>query len=74
MNSEDVNKIEWSKIAMAIAVGIVFIMQQYHAMKLEDVKATIVPRKELTKTVMDKEDILQALQSITDRLDAMEGK
>jgi len=74
MNAEDISKIDFSKIFMGIAVAIVFILQQYFSMKLEDVKATIVPRKEITKTVMDKEDILQALQSITDRLDAMEGK
>ena len=74
MDAEDISKIDFSKIFMGIAVAIVFILQQYHSMKLEDVKATIVPRKEITKTVMDKEDILQALQSITDRLDAMEGK
>ena len=74
MEAEDINKIDWSKIVMALAVGIVFILQQYHAMKLEDVKSTIVPRHELDKTVMDKEDILAALQAITHRLDAMEGK
>ena len=72
MNSEDVNKIEWSKIAMAIAVGVVFIMQQYHAMKLDEVKASVVPRTEITETVMNKEDILAALKAITSRLDAME--
>ena len=72
MNAEDVNKIEWSKIAMGISVGIVFILQQYHAMKLDEVKSSVVPRTELTETVMNKEDILAALNAITSRLDAME--
>ena len=67
-------KTDWSKIAMGIAVAVVFVMQQYHAMRLADVKATVVPRHELTETVMDKTDILAALQAITLRLDAMEDK
>ena len=46
MNAEDVNQTDWSKIAMGIAVAIVFVMQQYHAMKLNEVKATIIPRTE----------------------------
>jgi len=74
MNADDIAKVDWSKIAMGIAVAIVFIMQQYHAMKLDEVKDTVVPRHELTRTVMDKTDILAALQSITQRLDAMEEK
>ena len=72
MNAEDVAKIDISKIAMGIAVAIVFILQQYHAMKLEDVKSSVVPRTEITETVMNKEDILAALKAITSRLDAME--
>ena len=74
MNADDVSKIDWSKIAMGIAVAIVFIMQQYHAMKPDTVKASVVPRTELTETVMNKEDILAALRAITSRLDAMEKK
>jgi hypothetical protein len=74
MNADDVAKIDWGKIAMGIAVAIVFIMQQYHAMKLDEVKASVVPRHELSKTIMDKEDILAALQAITQRLNAMENK
>ena len=34
-------KTDWSKIAMGIAVAIVFVMQQYHAMMLTEVKTTV---------------------------------
>ena len=74
MNAETINKIDWGKMAMGLAVAIVFIMQQYHAMRLDEIKASTVPRNELSKTVMDKTDILAALQMITLRLDAMESK
>ena len=74
MNAETVNKIDWGKLAMGFAVAIVFIMQQYHAMRLDEIQASTVPRHELSKTVMDKTDILAALQMITQRLDAMEKK
>ena len=47
MDKEVVTKTDWSKIAMGIAVAVVFVMQQYHAMKLDEVKSTIVPRAEL---------------------------
>jgi len=81
MNSEDVAKIDWSKIAMGIAVAIVFIMQQYHAMKLEDVKSTVVPRHELTETVqnqqnkvMDKAEIMDAFKDFSRRLSELEKR
>ena len=47
MPNEEVKQTDWSKIAMGIAVAVVFVMQQYHAMKLDEVKSTIVPRAEL---------------------------
>jgi len=77
MDAEDVNKIDWSKIVMGIAVAIVFIMQQYHAMKLEDVKNLVVPRPEFEQRadrVMDKDEILQALEDINNRMLALEKK
>ena len=74
MTAETINKIDWGKIIMALCVGILFILQNLHSMKLEDIKASTVPRHELSKTVMDKTDILAALQAITQRLDAMEKK
>ena len=77
MNSEDVNKIEWSKIVMAIAVGIVFVLQQYHAMELEDVKDVLVPRNEYTKTTgefVPKSELMFALKNIDARLEALEKK
>ena len=74
MTAETINKIDWGKIIMALCVGILFILQNIHAMKLDEVKESVVPRHELNKVVMDKTDILAALQSITQRLDAMESK
>ena len=70
-------KIDWSKIAMAIAVAVVFVMQQYHAMKLDEVHKIVVPRAEVQATtdkIMDKEEIMQALKMINDRLNSMEEK
>ena len=77
MDADDMSEIDWSKIAMGVAVAIVFVMQQYHAMKLEDVKSSVVSRHEIedkTDNLMNKDDIMQALSAINNRLDAMEKK
>jgi len=77
MDKEKVQKTDWSKISMGIAVAIVFVMQQYHAMKLNEVKATVVPRHEIQKhtdRIMDRGEIIQSLKMINDRLNAMEAK
>ena len=75
MNADDVAKIDWSKIAMGIAVAIVFVLQQYHAMKLEDVRASVVPRHEYTKKTdefVPKTDLLFALKDIEKRIEKLE--
>ena len=81
MNSEDVAKIDWSKIAMGVAVAIVFVMQQYHAMKLEDVKSLVVPRAEYEQRhqnqqnkVMDKAEIMDAFKDLSRRLSELEKR
>ena len=68
---------DYSKFFMGLAVAIVFVLQQWHAMQLEDVKNTIVPRVEYEKhrdSTMDKDEILKALQMVNSRLNSMEGK
>ena len=55
---------------------IVFVLQQWHAMQLETVRDSVVPRAEYEKhqeKVMDKTDILKALQMINARMNAMEN-
>ena len=77
MDSKEINKLDVGKIAMGIAVAIVFILQQWHAMKLDDMKTTIVPRSEYQRhadTTMDKDDIMEALSAINNRLNIMEKK
>lgn len=73
MNKPD-GGFDWSKLFMGLAVAIVFIMQQYHAMQLSDVKTIVVPRTEVDNRVMHKDEILFALKAISDRLNALEGK
>jgi len=71
------NKIDWNKIFMGAAVAIVFVMQQYHSIKLSDLKDEVVPRVELQKkhdTLMAKDEILFALDHISKRIDILEGK
>ena len=75
MNKPD-GSFDFSKFFMGLAVALVFIMQQYHAMQLADVKSNVVPRDEYEKRheqVMDKGEILKALQMLNARLNAMEG-
>jgi hypothetical protein len=75
MNAETINKTDWSKIAMGIAVAVVFIMQQYHSMKLDDMKAKIVPRTEYQQnadTILPKDEIMFALKNIATRLETLE--
>ena len=60
---------------MGIAVAVVFIMQQYHSMKLDDMKAKIVPRTEYQQnadTILPKDEIMFALKNIATRLETLE--
>ena len=69
--------IDWSKLFMGFAMALVFIMQQYHAMQVSDLKAVVVPRPEYTihqDKVMDKDIILEALNRLDDRIDTIEGE
>jgi len=68
---------DWSKIFMGFSVALVYIMQQYHAMQVADLKANVVPRAEYEMKhadVMDKDEILKALSELNTRLDALEEK
>ena len=70
-------EIDWSKLFMGFALALVYIMQSYHAMQVADLKANMVPRQEIDRKadkIMDKSDIMTALSSLNNRLDAMEKK
>ena len=65
-------EIDYQKLFMAFAMAVVFIMQQYHAMQVADLKSNIVPRAEYEikhQEVMDKDVILAAIAELHDRID-----
>ncbi len=65
-------EIDYQKLFMAFAMAVVFIMQQYHAMQVADLKSNIVPRAEYEikhQDVMDKDIILAAIKELHDRID-----
>ena len=67
--------IDYQKLFMAFAMAVVFIMQQYHAMQVADLKSNIVPRAEYEvkhQDVMDKDIILAAIKELHDRIDRIE--
>ena len=77
MNAETINKIDWSKIVMGIAVGVVFVMQQWHSIQVSNIKANLVPRVEYearTGKAMDKTEIMDAFRDFSKRLEDLEGK
>ena len=74
---KDDGSFDYSKFFMGLAVAIVFVLQQWHAIQLDDVRSKVVPRAEYEKhrdSTMDKDEILKALQMVNARLNAMEGK
>lgn len=67
--------VDYGKLFMGFAVAFVYVLQAWHAMQLSDVKAEVVPRSEYeTKhaQLMQKDVILDALNKLSDRMDAME--
>ncbi len=74
---KDNGDIDYQKLFMAAAMAVVFIMQQYHAMQVADLKSNIVPRAEYEikqQEVMDKDIILAAIKELHDRIDRSEEK
>ena len=68
-------EIDYQKLFMAFAMAVVFIMQQYHAMQVADLKSNVVPRAELAikhQEIMDKDIILAAIKELHDRIDEVE--
>ena len=68
---------DYQKFFMGISVAVVFVMQQYHAMRLADVKASVVPRAEYEAhrdTTMHRDDILLAITRLGERMDSIEGQ
>ena len=77
MTAETINKIDFGKIAMGVSVAIIFALQQWHAMKLEEIRATVVPRSEYQQNadkVMDKDEIMDAFEDFSRRLSELEKK
>jgi hypothetical protein len=77
MNKSSINEINWKNIFMSFSIAVVFVMQQWHAMKLEDLKTQVVPRKEIeqqTTKFMHRDTILSAINRLNDRMDILEGK
>ncbi len=67
--------VDYQKMFMAFAMAVVFIMQQYHAMQVADLKSNVVPRAEYEikhQEVMDKDIILAAIKELHDRIDEVE--
>ncbi len=65
-------EMDYQKLFMAFAMAVVFIMQQYHAMQVADLKSNVVPRAEYEikhQDVMDKDIILAAIKELHDRID-----
>ena len=74
---KDNGDIDWTKLFMGFAVAVVFIMQQYHTIKLADIKADLVPRPEYTahkQTTADKTTMREMFDMLNDRFDALESK
>ena len=74
---KDNGDIDWNKLFMGFFMGLIFFMQQYHAMQVSDLKAVVVPRVEYSahqENVMDKDVILEALARMGERLDKIEDK
>ena len=75
MEKEDVAKTDWSKIAMGIAVAIVFVMQQYHAMMLTDVQETVAKHTQLNGELeFNQVNRKKVFKDIDIRLKALEEK
>ena len=69
-------EIDYQKMFMAFAMAVVFIMQQYHAMQVADLKSNIVPRAEYEikhQEVMDKDVILAAIKELHNRIDEVKN-
>ncbi len=69
-------EIDYQKLFMAFAMAVVFIMQQYHAMQVADLKSNIVPRAEYEikhQEVMDKDIILAAIKELHNRIDEVKN-
>jgi len=75
MNAEEVNSIDWGKMAMGIAVAIVFVLQQYHAMQLDEVKTVVAEHTRLDDDLeFNQENRKKVFKDIDLRLKALEEK
>ena len=77
MDTKNINEVNWKNIFMSFSIAVVFVMQQWHAMKLEDLKTQVVPRSEIeqkTTKFMNRDTILSAINRLNDRMDVLEGK
>jgi hypothetical protein len=75
MNAEDVNKIDWGKILMGAAVAIVFVMQQYHAMRLDEIRTVVEEHTRLDDDLeFNQENRKKVFKDIGIRLKRIEEK
>ena len=75
MEAESVNKIDFGKIFMGGAVALVFVMQQYHAMKLDEVKTVVEEHTRLDDDLeFNQENRKKVFKDIGVRLNRIEEK
>ena len=73
MSEVEAKPTDWSKVAMGIAVAIVFVMQQYHAMMLTDVQTTVAKHTQLNDQLeFNQENRKKVFRDIDTRLKALE--
>ena len=68
---------DWSKLFMGFAMAFVFVLQAWHGMQVQDLKANVVPRAEFESKhsqLMQRDEILAALKALNDRMDANDAK
>ena len=77
---------DWSKIFMGFAMALVFVMQQWHSIEVSNIKADMVPRKEIqahsdrvrtefredSERFMDRNEILDAFRDFSKRIEYLE--
>ena len=73
MSNGEPKQTDWSKIAMGVAVAVVFVMQQYHAMMLTDVQATVAKHTQFNDDLeFNQENRKKVFKDIDTRLKALE--
>ena len=61
-------EIDFSKMFMAVAVAVVFIMQSWHTMQMDTLSKTIVPRTEVEQTYVPHKEITQGQDTLENQI------